>query len=56
MEPRDNKSLHNEVLGITNDFLYPSSSKIYLKEPHNEDEYDRPGNVVLNRAVVVDSD
>ena len=27
----------NEVLGITNDFLYPSSSKIYEKEPLYDD-------------------
>ena len=32
MEPRYNEALHNEVLGITNDFLYPSNSKIYGKE------------------------
>ena len=25
--------LYNEVLGITNDFLYPSKTKIYGKEP-----------------------
>ena len=28
MEP-----LYNEALGITNDFLYPSKTKIYGKEP-----------------------
>ena len=28
VEPR-----YNDVLGITNDFLYPSNSKIYEKEP-----------------------
>ena len=29
--------LYNEVLGITNNFLYPSYSKIYEKEPrYNE--------------------
>ena len=33
MEPRFNEPLYNEVLGITNDFLYPSNSKIYAKEP-----------------------
>ena len=25
--------LYNKVLGITNDFIYPSNSKIYGKEP-----------------------
>ena len=29
VEPRYNEPLYNEVLGITNDFLYPSNSKIY---------------------------
>jgi len=34
VEPRYNEPLYNEVLGITNDFLYPSKySKIYEKEP-----------------------
>ena len=33
MEPRYNEPLYNEVLGITNDFLYPSSSKIHETEP-----------------------
>ena len=29
--------LFNEVLGITNDFVYPSNSEIYEKEPqYNE--------------------
>ena len=28
-----NKPLYNEVLSITNDFLYPSDSKIYGKGP-----------------------
>ena len=33
----DNEPLYNEVLEITNDFLYPSNSKIYGKEPrYNE--------------------
>ena len=37
VEPRYNEPLHNEVLGITNDFLYPSNNKIYEKEPrYNE--------------------
>ena len=31
-EPRYNEPLYNEVLGITNDFLCPSQSKIYEKE------------------------
>ena len=30
-EPRYDGPLHNEVLGITNDFLYPSNSKMYEK-------------------------
>ena len=33
VEPRYNEPLYNEVLGITNDFLRPSSNKIYGKEP-----------------------
>ena len=34
VEPRGyNEPQYNEVLGITNDFLYPSNSKIYEKEP-----------------------
>ena len=33
MEPRYNETLYNEVLRITNDFLYPSHSKIYEKKP-----------------------
>ena len=37
MEPRYNKPVCNEVLGITNDFLYPSNSKVYGKEPPNVD-------------------
>ena len=37
MELRFNESLHNEILDITNDFLYPGNSKIYEKEPrYNE--------------------
>ena len=31
-EPRYNEPLYNEVLGTTNDFLYPRNSKIYEKE------------------------
>ena len=32
-----NKPLYNEVLGVTNDFLYPGNSKLYGKEPrYNE--------------------
>ena len=30
VEPRYNKPLNDEVLGITNDFLYPSDSEILL--------------------------
>ena len=33
VEPRYNEPLYNEVLGITNDFLYPNNSKIYEKVP-----------------------
>ena len=33
VEPQFNEPLHNEVLGITNDFLYLSNSKIYEKQP-----------------------
>ena len=32
VEPGYNESLYNEVLGITNDFLHPSNSKIHGKE------------------------
>ena len=32
VEPRYNEPLYNEVLGVTNDFLYPSNSKIYEKK------------------------
>ena len=31
VELRYDGPLHNEVLGITNDFLYPSNSKMYEK-------------------------
>ena len=33
VESRYNEPLHNEVLDITNDFPFPSNSKIYEKEP-----------------------
>ena len=33
VEPRYNEPLYNQVLGITNDFPYPSNSKMYEKEP-----------------------
>ena len=33
VESRSNEPLHNEVLDITNDFPFPSNSKIYEKEP-----------------------
>ena len=33
VERRYSEALHNEVLRMTNDFLYPSNSKIYEKEP-----------------------
>ena len=33
VEPRYNETLYNEVLRMTNDFLYPSNSKIDEKEP-----------------------
>ena len=37
VEPRFNEPLYNEVLNITNEFLYPDNSKIYEKEPrYNE--------------------
>ena len=32
VEPRYKEPLYNEVLGITNDVLYPSNSKIYEKK------------------------
>ena len=39
-EPRYNHSLliYNEVLGITNNFLYPSNDKIYGIEPRNSEQ------------------
>ena len=33
VEPRFNKPLYKKVLGRTNNFLYPSNSKICGKEP-----------------------
>ena len=37
VELRSGDVLHNEVLRMTNDFLYPSNSKRYEKEPcYNE--------------------
>ena len=33
VKPRYNEPLYNEVLDVMNDFLYPSNSKIYGKEP-----------------------
>ena len=37
VERRYNEPLYNEVLGITNDFLYPRNSKICGKKPrYNE--------------------
>ena len=37
VEPRYNEPLCKEVLDITNDFLYPSNSKIYENQPrYNE--------------------
>ena len=37
METWFKEPLYNEVLDITNDFLYPNNSKIYEKEPrYNE--------------------
>lgn len=35
MRPRYNEPLFNEVLGITNNFVYPRNSKTYEKEPRN---------------------
>ena len=37
VEPRYNEPLCNKVLSITNDFLYPSNSNIYEKEPRNNE-------------------
>ena len=33
VEPEYNEPLYNEVFGTANDFLFPSNSKIYEKEP-----------------------
>ena len=38
VERRDNEPLYNEVLGVTNDFLYPSNSKISEKEPRYREQ------------------
>ena len=37
VEPRYNEPLYNDVLDITNDYLYPNNSEMYGKEPrYNE--------------------
>ena len=42
VEPRYNEPLHNETLRMTNDFLYPSNSKINEKKPrYNETSLQR---------------
>ena len=33
VETQFNEPLYKEVLGVTNEFFYPSNSKIYEKEP-----------------------
>ena len=38
VEPRYNEPLYNEVLGIANNFLYPSNGKIYEKEPRYSEQ------------------
>ena len=38
VDPRFNKPLYNEVLGITNDIFQPSNSVMYGKEPR----YNKP--------------
>ena len=49
MEPQYNKPLYNEVLDITNNFLHPSNSKIYEKEPgYNETSLYRSSTVLRN--------
>ena len=37
VERRYNEPLYNEVLGITNESLSPSNSKIYEKEPRKNE-------------------
>ena len=37
VERRYNEPLYNEVLGITNELLSPSNSKIYEKEPRKNE-------------------
>ena len=37
VEPHYNEPPRNEVLDITNDFLFPSNNKIYEKEPQNNE-------------------
>ena len=37
VEPPYHEPLYNEVLGLTNDFLYPSNYETYKKEPRYDD-------------------
>ena len=49
--PRYNEPLHNEVHGITNDFLYSSNSKIYEKRPRYKETSSQRTNFVGPLAV-----
>ena len=42
VEPRYNEPLYTEVLGIRNDFLYPSNREIYEKEPRYREHFASP--------------
>ena len=42
VEPRYNEPLYTEVLGIRKDFLYPSNSEIYEKQPRYRDHFASP--------------
>ena len=52
MEPRYNEPLHNEVFRMTNDFLYPSNSKIDEKEPRYNEQNNFASPLTLRHAEV----
>ena len=52
MEPRYNEPLHNEVFRMTNNFLYPSNSKIDEKEPRYNEQNNFASPLALRHAEV----
>ena len=52
MEPRYNEPLHNEAFRMTNDFLYPSNSKIDDKEPRHNEQNNFASPLALRHAEV----